>query len=72
MGHDSLGNHFKANFSLMQHHKWSLDHMEQMMPWERYIYIELLHAWLKAEEEKNRDLQNELRGKKISAQRRRM
>lgn len=46
MGYDSLGNMFKTNFALMQHHKWSLSDLENMMPWERSIYIALLDAWL--------------------------
>ena len=51
MGHDKLGNYFKSNFALMQHHKWSLSELEAMLPWERYIYMEMLQAFL-AEQEK--------------------
>lgn len=50
MGHDKLGNYFKTNFSLMQHHKWSLNDLENMMPWERYIYIEMLNEFLREQE----------------------
>jgi hypothetical protein len=51
MGHDKLGNYFKSNFSLMQHHHWSLSEIEAMLPWERYVYMEMLQAYL-AEQEK--------------------
>lgn len=51
MGHDKLANHFKTNFSLMQHHKWQLNETENMMPWERYVYIDLLHEFLKEQEQ---------------------
>ena len=51
MGHDKLANYFKSNFALMQHHKWSLSEIEHMLPWERYIYMEMLQAFL-AEQEK--------------------
>jgi hypothetical protein len=51
MGHDKLGNYFKSNFSLMQHHHWSLSEIEAMLPWERYVYMEMLLAYL-AEQEK--------------------
>lgn len=34
-----------------------------MMPWERYIYIELLQAFLKEEEQKMKDRENEQRAK---------
>lgn len=33
------------------------------MPWERYIYIELLQAFLKEEEQKMKDRENEQRAK---------
>ena len=50
--HDSLMNHYKTNFALMQHHKYSLTELDNMMPWERDIYINLLIAHLKEEEER--------------------
>lgn len=50
MGHDKLANHFKTNFSLMQHHKWSLRDLEDMMPWERYIYVDMLNEFLMEQE----------------------
>lgn len=50
MGHAKLSNYYNTNFGLMQHHKWSITEMESMMPWERYIYIELLQAFLKEQE----------------------
>ena len=35
----------------MQHHKYSLTEIENLMPWERDIYIELLLQHLKKEQE---------------------
>ena len=51
MGHANLGNYYNTNFGMMQHHKWSISEMEDMMPWERYIYIDLLQAFLKEQEQ---------------------
>ena len=31
----------------MQHHKYSLTELENMMPWEREIYVGLLSEWVK-------------------------
>ena len=31
-----------ANFSMMQHHKYSLTELENMLPWEREVYVALL------------------------------
>ena len=50
--HDSLENHYVTNFSLMQHHKYSLVELENMMPFERKIYISLLINYLEEEAEK--------------------
>ena len=37
---------------MMQHHNYSLTELENMMPWEREIYIGLLMQFLKEEEER--------------------
>ena len=34
---------------MMQHHDYSLTELENMMPWERDIYIGLLMEWIKEE-----------------------
>ena len=47
----------------MQHHKWSLSDMDNLIPWERYIYVDLLQAYLKEEEQKAKDRENELKAK---------
>ena len=36
----------------MQHHKYSLTELENMMPWEREIYMGLLEQWVKEENER--------------------
>jgi hypothetical protein len=47
--YDDLKNYYKTNFSLMQHHKYSLSELESMIPWERDIYITLLIQYLEEE-----------------------
>ena len=39
----------------MQHHNYSLVELENMMPWEREIYIGLLMNYLREEEQKRRE-----------------
>jgi hypothetical protein len=56
LGHDKLMNFYKTNFALMHHHKYSLSDIENMIPWERIVYIDLLKDLIKQEEEKARDL----------------
>ena len=36
----------------MQHHKYSLTELDNMMPWEREIYMGLLSDWVKKENER--------------------
>jgi len=38
----------------MQHHKYSLTELENMMPWEREVYVTLLVQYLEEEKEKQR------------------
>ena len=38
----------------MQEHKYSLSELENMMPWEREIYLDMLVTWIKDENEKNK------------------
>jgi len=40
------------NFALMQYHKYSLTELENMMPFEREVYVDMLVKYL--EEEKQR------------------
>jgi len=56
MVHDSLANMYQLNFALMQHHNYSLTELDDMIPFERDIYVTLLEQFLKEQEEemKNR------------------
>ena len=42
----------QMNFSMMQHHKYSLTELENMLPWERGIYIALLTKHIAEENER--------------------
>ena len=41
----------------MQHHKYSLSELEDMMPWEREIYIDMLVTHIKEENRKAKERQ---------------
>ena len=43
----------------MQHHKWSLTEIEDMLPYERDIYVSLLKNCI---EEENERIQNQQKG----------
>jgi hypothetical protein len=56
MAHMELESYFRINFALMQFHKYSLTEIENMMPWERDVYVGLLQQHI--EEEKLKQQQN--------------
>ena len=52
MSHNNLLNYYLLNFSMMQHHKYSLTEIENMMPYELGIYTQLLQQHVKEENER--------------------
>ena len=36
----------ETNFALIQHHNWSLNDIENMLPWERDVYVNYLVKYL--------------------------
>ena len=42
----------------MQHHKYSLTELEDMLPWERDIYVAMLIQYIEKENQKIRERQN--------------
>ena len=48
----------------MQHHKYSLTELENMMPWEREIYLGLSEEHVRKENERIEKEQAEMRAKK--------
>ena len=49
MAHIDLESYFRINFALLQFHKYSLTEIENMMPWERDIYLTLLKIHIEEE-----------------------
>ena len=49
-----LENYYRLNFALMQYHKYSLTEIENLMPWERAVYVALLQQHLEEEEQKQK------------------
>ena len=54
MTHIDLESYYKLNFSLIQHHKYSLTEIENMIPWEKDVYITLLEQYIEEENLKNK------------------
>ena len=49
MAHTDLASYYKINFALMQHHKYSITELENMIPWEKDIYVALLEQYIEDE-----------------------
>ena len=47
---------------MMQHHKYSLEEIENMLPWEREIYVGSLMQYIKDEKEKAKQEEQKMRG----------
>jgi hypothetical protein len=44
--YDTLANHYQTIFTLMQEHHWSWGDIQNMIPFERDIYLILLKQWV--------------------------
>jgi hypothetical protein len=55
MSYDSLANYYETLFSLVNFYKWSPQWIENMVPWEKFIYVDMLQRYIKLENERIRD-----------------
>ena len=49
MAHTNIASYFRINFALMQNHKYSLTELENMIPWEKEIYLAFLQQYIEEE-----------------------
>lgn len=54
MSHNTLGNYYEIVFALAQHHKWQPSEIEDMIPFERDIYVQMLSNYLEELREKRK------------------
>lgn len=45
----------------MQHHNYSLSELNEMMPWEREIYVTLLSEYIKEENKRQAEQERKMR-----------
>lgn len=58
MSHESIENFYTVNFTLMQHHKYSLTELDNMIPWEREVYVQMLIEYIQEENERQKQRMN--------------
>ena len=52
----------QTNIQMVQHHKYSLTELENMVPWEREIYVGLLIKHVQEENEHRQHLMQQQKG----------
>jgi hypothetical protein len=52
VGYMTLPHYYELNFSLMQHHKYSMKDIEGWIPFERDIYVSMLIKHIEKENER--------------------
>lgn len=57
MAYMELESYFRINFALLQFHKWPIGDVENMIPWERDIYLALLQQHIEDEKLKQQNAQ---------------
>ena len=60
MSHNNLANYYQVNFNLMQHHKYTLEDVENMIPFERAVYVQMLSDWIEEENERIKQREQQL------------
>ena len=45
----------------MQHHKYSLTELDNMIPFEREIYVNLLMQWIKEENDRQKEEERKMK-----------
>ena len=63
MSHEELTSYMQSNFALMKFHKYTLEDLENMLPWERAVYIILVENWVKEQNDRARERESKQRGK---------
>jgi hypothetical protein len=54
MSYNNLSNYYTTVFSLRQHHGYTITEIENLIPFEREIYLNMIVLYLQELEEKNR------------------
>ena len=58
LSHISLQNYYEIIWSMAQHHKYSIADIENLIPYERDLYFQLLVEHIKEQNEKAQQARN--------------
>lgn len=51
LSHATLKGYYEIIFSLAQHHKYSINDIENLIPYERDLYVDMLLEYIKQQEQ---------------------
>jgi hypothetical protein len=51
LSHNSITNYYSLNFSLAQHHNYSIEDLENLIPFEHSVYVNMLIDYLEKKKE---------------------
>ena len=57
LAHIDLEAYYQLNFNMIQQHHWSLTEIENMIPYEREIYLTMLNEHVKQENKRMKEAQ---------------
>jgi len=49
LGYSTIENYYRLTFDLVQHHKYSIEEVENLIPFERDLYVDLLIQFINEE-----------------------
>ena len=58
MYHVTIDSMMETNFALIQYHKWSLSDIENLIPWEKEIYVNYLVKYLEKQKLEAKQAEN--------------
>lgn len=70
LGYDSLQNYFRTNFSLQQFHGYDIAMINEWIPWEKFVYTDMVSQWVKNQEDLERARAKEIEAKMRNSRRR--
>jgi hypothetical protein len=47
--HTNLGNFYRIIFAMAQHHKYSISEIEEMLPYERDLYFDMIVDYIESQ-----------------------
>ena len=53
LSHTNLSLYYKNTFALAQHHKYQISEIENLLPFERELYMDMLLEFIEEQKKKN-------------------